>query len=377
MPTEGHPSSGMGGMNKGLNIQLDLAWRIGPGETRSVPANLFALLQGISHHGSLSAGAKEIGISYRSAWNLIQEWTDFLGTPLILATRGRGAQLTPLGKKLVWGAEHARSSLKEARALTLADVQSEIDRVLESGTSDPVTIHASHCLSHEILREVYLDHTGTRLDLEHCGSVTSLEHLQAGECHVAGFHLVDGELSERFCKRYRQFIDPQDVYLVTALKRKQGLIVQKGNPLALNGIADLVKSKARLVNRQLNSGTRLLLDELIRSSGVNSADIVGYDNIEFTHTAVGALVAENSVDAGLGTEAAAFKFKLDFVPLVTETYYYAIPKTYWNKKEVIALRKLLTGSRWRECIQKINGYGVSEAGEVDEGISVLGAATAG
>ena len=362
-------------MARVLNLELDLTWRIGPEEPKPVPSKLFALLQEISNHGSLSAAASQLGISYRSAWNLIQEWTDFLGFPLIVTTRGQGASLTPLGKKLIWGAEYARSSLREAGTSTLAEVQYAVDRALETEAYDSLTIRASHCLSHEVLRELYLDETGTKLDLELSGSGTSLEHLQAGRCHVAGFHLVDGELREKFCSRYLDFINPQELKLVAALKRRQGLIVQKGNPLDLQGIVDLVESSARIVNRQLNSGTRLLFDELLFASGVDAADVVGYDNVEFTHTAVGALVAENSADAALGTEAAALKFNLDFVPLMSETYYYAIPRKRWNLKEVKALRDLLSGPRWRKCIERIDGYELSVAGVVEEGVSVLRADT--
>ena len=340
-----------------------------------MPPHLFELLQGISDHGSLSAAAKQSGVSYKGAWNLIHEWSEFLGTPLIVATRGQGANLTPLGQKLIWGIEYARSSLREAGSSTLADVQEAIDRVLMSDRYDRLIIHASHCLSHEVLRELYFDQTGTKLDLKHSGSGTSLEHLQAGDCDVAGFHLVDGDLREKFRSRYLQFVNPVGIKLIAALKRRQGLIVPRGNPLRILGIEDLVEKKARIVNRQLNSGTRLLFDELINSCKIDPADIIGYDNEEFTHTAVGALVAEESADAALGAEAAALKFNLDFIPLVTETYYYAIPDKRWNQKEVKALRGLLAGQRWRECIEQIDGYDVSVAGSVDEGVTVFGAAS--
>ena len=372
MQTLGDPDQGIGDVPKEINLELDLAWRLGPGDTKPVPSNLFALLQGVSDHGSLSAAAKQNGISYRGAWNLIHEWSDFLGTPLIAATRGQGAHLTPLGQKLVWGNEYARSSLREAGSSALADVQDAIDRVLMTDEYDSLTIHASHCLSHETLRELYFDQTGTKLDLKHSGSGTSLEHLKAGDCHVAGFHLVDGDLREKFRSRYLQIVDPEGIKLITALKRRQGLIVPRGNPLCILRIEDLVVKKARIVNRQLNSGTRLLLDELVYSSNIDPADIIGYENEEFTHTAVGALVAENSADAALGTEAAALKFNLDFIPLVTETYYYAIPDKRWNQREVKALRDLLGGRRWKECIEQIDGYDVSLSGRVDEGVSVLG-----
>jgi putative molybdopterin biosynthesis protein len=354
-----------------MKLELDLAWRMGPGTTKPAPPVLFNLLRGIADFGSLSAAAKQSGVSYRSAWNLIHQWSDYLGTPLVEATRGQGAHLTPLGHKLVWGVEHARQAMHEAGSATLADFQKEIDRVLKLGNLNYLTVHASHCLSHDVLRQHYFDETGAKLNLQHVGSGTCLEHLQAGACNVAGFHLADGYLHNIFCSRYLQFFNPHAVRLITALKRRQGLIVEPGNPLGLTGVADLAETGATIINRQLDSGTRLLFDELLTQSGIQSAEINGYDDVEFTHSAVGALVAEKSADAGLGTEAAALKFNLDFVPIVTETYYYAVPVSSWESQEVQALRRILSGSRWKQSIALIKGYDLSEAGKIEEGTDVL------
>lgn len=354
-----------------MKLELDLAWRMGPDITKPAPPILFSLLRGIADYGSLSAAAKQSGVSYRSAWNLIREWSDYLGTPLVEATRGQGAHLTPLGHKLVWGVEHARQAMHKAGSATLAGFQHEIDRVLNLGSLNCLTVHASHCLSHDVLRQHYFDETGAKLNLQHIGSGTCLEHLQAGACNVAGFHLADGWLRSKFCSRYQQFFDPQAVRLITALKRRQGLIVEPGNPLGLTGVADLIEAGATIINRQLNSGTRLLFDELLTQSGIQSAEISGYDDVEFTHSAVGALVAEKSADAALGTEAAAFKFNLDFVPIVTETYYYAIPVSTWESPEVEAFRRILTGSRWKQSIAHMEGYDLSEAGNIEDGADVL------
>jgi len=356
-----------------MKLELELAWRIGPESTKPVPPMLFSLLQGIADHGSLSAAAKNNEVSYRSAWNLIREWSNYLELPLIEATRGQGAELTPLGHKLVSGVERARETMLEAGSITLDGIQQELNSVLKQGRLNSLTVHASHCLSHDVLRQLYTAETGKKLDLKHIGSATSLDHLQAGECHVAGFHLADGRLRHNFLSRYLQFFDPRDVKLITALKRRQGLIVAPGNPLGVSSVADLVESGARIINRQLNSGTRLLFDELLKESRMNATEVIGYDDVEFTHSAVGALVAEKSADAALGTEAAALKFDLDFVPLLTETYFYAVPVSRWANREVKAFRQLLTGSRWRQSISIIEGYELSEAGKVEDGIDVFNA----
>jgi len=79
----------------------------------------------------------------------------------------------------------------------------------------------------------------------------------------------------------------------------------RGNPLAIGSLADVVKTRARFVNRQKDAGTRMLLDVILERERIAPESIAGYDRIEFTHTAVAALVAEGSADCGLGLLAAA------------------------------------------------------------------------
>jgi molybdate transport system regulatory protein len=82
-----------------LSIRIDLASgdRIGPGKV--------ALLEAIQSTGSISAGARSLGMSYRRAWLLVEEVNRALREPAIAAeTGGRsggGAVLTPVGKRVI------------------------------------------------------------------------------------------------------------------------------------------------------------------------------------------------------------------------------------------------------------------------------------
>src|SRR5262249_30521242 len=82
-----------------LSIRLDLTRkdRIGPGK--------IALLEAIRDAGSISAGAKQIGMSYRRAWILVEQINGALKKPAIAAAtggkHGGGATVTPVGKKII------------------------------------------------------------------------------------------------------------------------------------------------------------------------------------------------------------------------------------------------------------------------------------
>ena len=81
-----------------LNLRIDLpGGRIGPGK--------IALLESIDREGSISAAARAIAMSYKRAWDLVEEINALLGTSAIDATtggyRGGGATLTDAGRNLV------------------------------------------------------------------------------------------------------------------------------------------------------------------------------------------------------------------------------------------------------------------------------------
>jgi hypothetical protein len=40
-----------------------------------------------------------------NVWNLVEQWSDFFGVPLVETRRGKGTTLTAFGEKLVWAGE--------------------------------------------------------------------------------------------------------------------------------------------------------------------------------------------------------------------------------------------------------------------------------
>jgi molybdate transport system regulatory protein len=82
-----------------LTIRVDFGRRgaLGPGKIR--------LMELISKHGSISAAGKEMGMSYRRAWLLVDDINRAFREPLVEkqtgGTGGGGARLTRLGRDVV------------------------------------------------------------------------------------------------------------------------------------------------------------------------------------------------------------------------------------------------------------------------------------
>jgi molybdate transport system ATP-binding protein len=106
-----------------LRINLDPAGRIGPGKIE--------LLELIAAHGSISAGARAMNMSYKHAWDLVKEMDRLFGKPLVAAQkggrRGGGAQLTAVGLAVVSRFRAIERAAAAAAAQHMAALQAEIE----------------------------------------------------------------------------------------------------------------------------------------------------------------------------------------------------------------------------------------------------------
>jgi putative molybdopterin biosynthesis protein len=153
--------------------------------------------------------------------------------------------------------------------------------------------------------------------------------------------------------------------LIGCTRRAQGLMVAKGNPLRLTSLADLAFNSARFVNRQEGSGTRLLTDHLLAQARINPDQITHFfSTAEDSHMAVAAAVASGVGDAGMGIEAAARSFGLDFVPLMTEDYFLVCLKDALDHPAVLKLQAALQDPRWAALVAELPGYALAHSGEV-------------
>ena len=80
-----------------LRVNLDPDGRIGPGKVE--------LLEQIAAFALISAGARQMSMSYKHAWTLVEDMNRLFGKPVVSAQKGGpgggGAQLTPVGLAVV------------------------------------------------------------------------------------------------------------------------------------------------------------------------------------------------------------------------------------------------------------------------------------
>ena len=198
----------------------------------------------------------------------------------------------------------------------------------------------------------------------HVGSMGGLIAVRRGKAHVAGTHLLDEDTGEYNVSFVRKTFPKGGVRLIECVKRTQGLILAKGNPKSIKGVADLTMEGLRYVNRQKGSGTRILLDYYCRENAVDTSEIDGYEREEYTHNSVAALIVSGSADAGLGIFSVAKLHDLDFIPVCQEQYDLLIPDHAWELQMVRQLLDVLRSDEFRQRMGELGGYVVEDPGRV-------------
>jgi putative molybdopterin biosynthesis protein len=344
-------------------IVIKPAWIVSSEAGDHFEPQLFRLLRAIHDTGKLTRAVEVVGLSYRHGWDLLAKWTAIFGSELVAMQRGRGAQLTTLGEKLLWAEQRTEASLFPQLENIATELNVAIRRSRQRATS-VLRVHASHGYAVEKLPELVRRHGHVEIDLKYVGSVEALAALSRSACDLAGFHVPLGDLGPLFWEQYAKWVKPRKQRIIRMVIRTQGLIVAKGNPRKILSLRDLARKGIKLVNRQQGSGTRVLLDALLRNAAIDPSRIHGYDSGEFTHAAVAAFVASGMADVGLGIEPAARQFKLDFYPIVKERYMLSCRTETLAQPAVSELIELLKGPEFAQMIKPLAGYAPDQPGDV-------------
>jgi len=241
-----------------------------------------------------------------------------------------------------------------------AELLEDLNRI-----KDNIIVTGSHDLVLDILRnELQEEFSDFNLVSFNVGSMGGLLALKQKRTHLATAHLLDPESGEYNFPYIKKMLPQRELIVVNLTYREQGIMVKRGNPKNIKGIDDLVKKNIRFINRQKGSGTRVLLDYLLKNKGINPLDIQGYSKEEYTHLMVASAVAEESVDAGLGILSAAKTFHLDFVPIAKERYDIIIPKEYYSSLKIQKLLTIIRSEKFKKKVLSLGGYDLSQSGKV-------------
>ncbi len=226
-----------------------------------------------------------------------------------------------------------------------ADTVVEVRRIGDR-PADLVVI-GSHCVGMDYLLGE-LQKRGFRSKFLAVGSMGGLEAAKRGECDVAGIHLLDPATGV-----YNRPYVTAGLTLETGYRRMQGLVFRRDDPrFAGRSIDDAIAAAladpdCAMINRNRGSGTRVLLDQLLRGRKPPGCTAEAR-----THNAVVAAVAQRRADWGVAIRNVADAAGLDFLPLCVEHYDLVVPESRRGRPAVKALVELLKDDSVREGLKR-------------------------
>ncbi len=341
-------------------VSIRPVWTIQDPEGPALPARLIELLVQVAETGSLLQAARVLGMSYRRAWDVVREGEQLFRTPLMVMERGKGSTLTELGTRIVWADKRIHARLRPALESLSSELAEELRGPLSEGPA-VLRIQASHGFAIERLIE-QLTRDGLKLAFSYASSSAAAAALREGACDIAGLHIPLGAMEGPALAHYRPWLQGLGLTLVDIATRRQGLMVRAGNPKELYSLADLTRPQVRLINRQSGSGTRLLLEGLLKAQGIVPTDIAGFEHGEYTHAAVAAYVASGMADVGFGLETPARHFKLDFVPIASERYFLLCRDDLVPTPALQEVLASLRSPAFRDTLTTLLGYDPTSVG---------------
>jgi molybdate transport repressor ModE-like protein len=304
------------------------------------------VLAGLRKYGSLMATSKSLGITYAHAWNVLNALATNAGSPVVSAKRGGedhgGTALTKRGAKLLEEYEKLQRGVAQ-----FLGAPAEV--VFGDFAPPDLAVIGSSCLGVKIIIGML---EGLDVEYVEIGSTAGLAALMLGEADISGIHLYDIDSGEYNWPFLARSWPSGGVTLVRGYLREQGLMIRKENPKRISGIRDLKKRDVRLVNRNIGSGTRELLDRLLAQEKVPTGKVKGYDHEVRTHDEVAIEIEEGRADAGLGLRATAKRHGLGFLKVCDESFDFAIDSRRMKKGAVQAFLAALRSDKFREAVAK-------------------------
>jgi putative molybdopterin biosynthesis protein len=235
-----------------------------------------------------------------------------------------------------------------------AGTEAEVTLIGEAARAPDLVIMGSHDVALDVVVGA-LAERGFAARTIAVGSLGGVAAVSRGECDLAPVHLVDPATGI-----YNRHLLAPGLTLVPGWRRMQGFVFRPGDARFEGRTAEaalktaLTDPAVLMVNRNAGSGTRVLLDSLLRG-----ARPTGYANQPRSHNAVAAAVAQNRADWGVAIEPVARMYGLSFLPIAPEEYDFLLIEARRERPAVRAFLDVLQDKTTRE---RIRALGMEPAG---------------
>jgi len=278
--------------------------------------------------------------------------TEFNLVHLVRNEDGFSAYSTGKGSGSITGFARADGFMEIPRTTEMLEAGEDttIHLLGESTRPSDLMIIGSHCVGLDFLLGE-MQKRGVSCKFLAVGSMGGILAAQRGECDLAGTHLLD-EASNQ----YNSHLLTAELALIKGYRRSQGLLFRKDDSrFALvkqnfqETIRQLMEDKnVRMINRNLGSGTRVLLDRLLAGQRPS-----GFFQEAKSHNSVAAAITHKRADWGIAIRSVAEDSGLDFFPMQDEEYDFIIPNKRLKRQEVRQFINLLQEANIQTQLNKL------------------------
>lgn len=233
----------------------------------------------------------------------------------------------------------------------LAGEEVDVNIINNRDYDNAIVVIGSHDILFDFLSDELME-SETNLISVHVGSMGGVMAINRDECHIAPVHILheDGTYNEHIIEKYLN----DDYMIIKGIKRTQGIYVKKGNPKNITTLKDIANHS--FVNRQRGSGTRLLLDYLLKQENINPNDIEGYNLEITTHIGIAESVKDDRFDCGIGIQSVAKYADIDFIPIGDESYDFIVRKDFIHTEQYRKFIKAFNSKSFQDKFKELGGY---------------------
>jgi putative molybdopterin biosynthesis protein len=229
-----------------------------------------------------------------------------------------------------------------------ANAEAEVTLIGDEASAPDLVIMGSHDIALDVVVGA-LAERGFRARTLAVGSLGGVSAAGRGECDLAPVHLVDPVTGI-----YNKHLLAPGLALVPGWRRMQGFVFRpddarfEGRTAEAALKAALEDSSILMVNRNAGSGTRVLVDGLLRG-----AKPPGYANQPRSHNAVAAAIAQHRADWGVAIAPVARMYGLSFLPIAPEHYDFLLVEARRDRPAVQAFLGALRDEATRARIRAL------------------------
>lgn len=194
------------------------------------------------------------------------------------------------------------------------------------------------------------------------GALDGLRRGVGEDCIAVGLHIPGPGKDAWNVEAVAESFADQPVALTEWAKRTRGLMFRADLGRSIDSLRNALG--LRFQSRQPEAGSELVLAKLLEKEGLEKSDLRCVDAIERTETDLAMAIAAGRADVGLGLEASARQFQLEFKPLATERFDLLVWRKAYFDPPFQKLIRFCAGEAFALRAEEFGGYDISDFGAV-------------